>query len=174
MAYYKKKRPVLFVLFILSTVLFLLWGGIRTVEYIKFQRGCEGFLKRAADANTVELAVQETDKALKYIEAEGLTEGYTSVIYRTPDEDLGFWYTNIKSANNELKNLSPDATQLEKTNVLMKLRETLLDSGGQGKQEVTVPEGTSIYPYNKLFFFWGLVSFCWIWPWPVWYFAVYL
>jgi hypothetical protein len=79
------------------------------------------------------------------------------VLWRTPSEDIGFWYYNLYTSRQELENLRPDATQLEKSNVLMKLRETLLDQTG-GSTHVTVPAGISIYPHNVLFSWWGWSS----------------
>lgn len=84
----------------------------------------------------------------------------------------------MTSAYKELCDLPTDATPLEKTNVLMKLRETLLDSGGEG-DVVTLPDGISVYPYNKAYaytalglfglmvlfmvlWFYGLDVECWI------------
>lgn len=136
----------------------LLFGTIRVVNDINFDRNCEGYLKRAADANTVSQASKELSVALNYMEKNGLTQGYTSVLYTTPDEDIEFWYNNIKSAATELEKVTEETTQLERTNILMKLRETLLDSGDNGKGSVTVPSGISIYPYNTFFALFGSIS----------------
>lgn len=132
---------------ICSLALIVIWTVIRGLAEIRFERGCEGHLKRAADANTIELAIQETQTAVDYMEAQGLTAGYTSVIYTTPDEDIGFWHQNIKASLEELKSVSPEATPLVKSNVLLKLRETLLDHGQHG-DTVTAPTGISVYPFN--------------------------
>lgn len=121
-----------------------------------FDRGCEGYLKRAADANTVALAEQNLAIAVKYAEDNGMTSGYTSIIYRTPDEDVGFWYSNLKASLEELRSITPEATQLERTNILMKLRETLLDEGNEVK--VTVPNGISIFPDNTMYAILGVLS----------------
>jgi hypothetical protein len=79
-----------------------------------------------------------------------MTSGYTSILWQTPDEDIGFWYTNLKASQQELQNLQSNSA-LEKTNVLIKLRETLLDVGERTR--VTEPEGLSVYPNNKLWAF---------------------
>jgi len=125
----------------------LIFLGVRQIMDIQFNRNCEGYLKRAADANTVELAKSQLQIAVSYIERSSLTEGYTSVIYRTPDEDIGFWYNNLRGSLDSLISMKADATDLEKSNMLIKLRETLLDHGEKGVH-VTCPEGISIYPYN--------------------------
>lgn len=137
-------------IYILSLLAFLVVWGTTGIWYILLDKDCLGYLKRAADSNTIELARQEMEKALDYIEAHNLTNGYTSVIYRTPDEDIGFWYNNLTSAKRELDVIATttDATSLEKSNVLMKLRETLLDHSGSG-EKLTCPQGLSIYPHNK-------------------------
>ena len=122
---------------IIACISLILWAGARIYNGITFDQNCEGHLKLAADANTVELAQQQLSIAVKYCEDNGLTKGYTSIFYRTPDEDIEFWYNNLKSSLNELNAVSADATQLEKSNILMKLRETLLDDNGE--TSVTFP-----------------------------------
>lgn len=134
---------------------FLLWAGTRIVQGILFDINVEGHLKRAADANTVELAKKEMDVVVKYLEANHMTEGYTSILYRTPAEDVGFWYSNLSSALGELNSIEPNATRLEKTNVLMKLRETLVDHQKSGVT-VTMPSGIAVFPYNVFYCLWGI------------------
>ncbi|HEY4486361.1 MAG TPA: hypothetical protein VJB70_01330 [Candidatus Paceibacterota bacterium] len=137
--------------------IFSFWGGTRVVKGIQFEQEISGYLKRAADANTIKLAAENLQTALTSIQKRRLTTGYTSILWRTPDEDIGFWHTNLSSALQELDSTKKDATQLEKTNVLMKLRETLLDDGQSLR--VTMPDGISIYPQNKDYMFWGLGGF---------------
>ena len=127
--------------------------GYYAFVHIQFNRNCGGHLKRAGDANTVALAMQELQIAIDYLDANKITEGYTSVVYRTPDEDVGFWYTNLKASLGELKAVSPGASQYERSNVLMKLRETLLDSGASGV-EITMPSGISVFPHNRAAMWW--------------------
>jgi hypothetical protein len=142
------------VLFVLS---FLVWIGLRVIVSIEFNHECGGHLKRAADASTIEMAKTELETSLKYLEANNLTKGYTSVIYNTPNEDIRFWYQNLKASFTELEKVSPEASQLEKTNILMKLRETLLDTSENGVK-VTIPQGIAIFPFNMLFAGFGLIT----------------
>jgi len=72
------------------------------------------------------------------------------VIYQTPAEDLGFWYQNIQASHDELSQVDSATAQLEKSNILIKLRETLLDRG-DSRDSVTDPTGISIYPNNTLY-----------------------
>ena len=146
------------IIFMLGIVSLLIFLGFRIFLGIQFDRKCEGHIKRAADANSVALAKQELDQALNYIEKEGLTEGYTSVLYSTPDEDLAFWYQNLKSAQENLGKVDVEKiSDLEESNLLIKLRETLVDHSGSSV-DVTFPLGISIYPLNKLFCWWGYGS----------------
>lgn len=130
--------------------------GAYGVNYILFNRDCSGYLKRAADASTVETASVELNKAISYLEDHNLTNGYTSVIYTTPDEDISFWYTNLKEADMVLKSsMTTDENSVSRSNALIKLRETLLHGSEKGSS-ITMPDGIWIYPNNGayMFFFW--------------------
>ena len=123
-----------------------------TVKSIQFKQDCAGYLKQAADANTAAIALERITKALDYIERNRLTEGYTSVLWTTEDENIGFWYENIKACKAELE-ACLDSSQLEQTNVLMKVRESLMDG-----QDLTVPKGISRYPNNSVWMIFGWIS----------------
>lgn len=141
---------------LVSGLLILTYFGIaRGIEAIRFNRNVEGYLKRAADANTVELAEKNLTIALNNL--VNTPRGYTSIIYTTPDEDVGFWLDNLRASQKELKQLPANTTALEKSNTLIKLRETLLDGGEHGVY-VTVPPGISIFPANTLFAIWGTIG----------------
>lgn len=136
---------------------FLGWATVRVVQFVQFDRAVTGHLKRAADANTVELAEKELVGVVTYLQQNGVTSGYTTAMFYTePDEDVGFWYSNLSASLEELRKVPQGATQLEKSNILIKLRETLVDHG-QGVT-VTVPPGASIFPRNTLYFLWGWIS----------------
>ena len=151
----KKKRSMKG-FYVLLTVLALIMPTVTIVKSVKFQQECSGYLKQTADANTPELALDRITKAIDYVEAHGLTSGYTSVLWRTEDENVGFWYENLKACRAELEGCL-DGTQLEKSNVLMKVRESLTDEGEDGT-ELTIPPGISRYPHNALFGVLNLIS----------------
>lgn len=148
---------VVFFVAVLATIPFLLWGGTRAIKAIFFETDCSGYLKRASDANTVEMALSELQKAISYAEKSKLTTGSTRIIFNYPSCDVGFWYNNLKASEQELAKVTPQTSQLERTNLLMKLRETLLDQAEKGTS-VTLPDGISIYPFNIAFCFWGWIS----------------
>ena len=141
---------------VILLIVSLIVPAIVIVKSVKFSQECTGYLKQAADANTVELALERVDLALNYIESHNLTSGYTSVLWRTEDENIEYWYRNIKACREELEN-NIEASSLEKSNVLMKARETLTDEGEKGT-ELTVPKGLSRYPYNLLFGILNIIS----------------
>lgn len=147
----------LITVFLTSLLLTVAWASSRIVNHIQFKQDCGGYLIRAANANTISIATTELETAVTYLEKEGLTEGYTSILYKTPDEDIGFWYGNLKASLEELKAVPEDASQLERSNILMKLRETLLDSGESG-DSLTVPDGIEIYPSNSAYMLFALLG----------------
>lgn len=136
---------------------FVGWAVTRIVLCILFGINCGGHMERAGVANSIELARQEMQTVVKYAEDKELTSGYTSIFYNTPKEDLGFWCTNMKTSLAELQNVKPDATDLEKSNILIKLRETVAHHGQYG-ENLNVPSGISIATHNTLFFWWSILS----------------
>jgi hypothetical protein len=132
------------------TTLFVL-VTLRIVFGVGFSLGCSQYLKRASDANTIELAKANLNVAIKYAEMANLTNGIVSIFLQQPENDIGFWYSNLIASRDELSRVTTNTSQMEKSNLLMKLRETLTDNGKEGTQ-ITCPNGISVYPYNKLFF----------------------
>lgn len=143
----------------ISIIIFLLALVTPTVTIIKsvqFDQDCGGYLKQAADANSVELAEQRLNLAIDYIEKHELTSGYTSVLWNTEDENVGYWYNNLKQCQKELADTKNNST-LENTNVLMKLRESLTDANQNGTS-LTIPYGISRYPHNLLYAVFNILS----------------
>lgn len=150
-----KKFSVIFLI-----LLFIGLSGFRIYHNIIIKKEVTGYLKRATDASTIELALNDLQTAIKYLENNNLTTGFTSILYESPDEDVAFWYNNLKASEAELEK-AKNSSSLEKTNVLLKLKESLLDDGKKSSS-VTYPAGISIYPNNKLvtILFW--ISLLWI------------
>jgi hypothetical protein len=134
------------------------WAGSRIRYAIKFNQQCSGHLKLAADANSIALAEQELGKAVSFLEEKKITEGYTTLFsfLRIPKDDVSFWYQNLKGSLENLRQ-AKNSTQLEQTNVLMKLRETLLDHTSAG-DSITRPGGIEIFPNNIEWAWWGGIS----------------
>ncbi len=150
-----KIHIILTIIFALSTCI---WGTIRIVKAVTFEIEVTSYLKRASVANTIDLAKTELGKAIKAAEEKNLTEGIVSIFLKNPNNDIGFWYQNMTAAYEELENISPEATQLERTNVLMKLRESLTNDSGESGSDINVPQGISIHPDNAAYFWWATIS----------------
>jgi hypothetical protein len=140
--------------FLFFSFLFGVWLTSRLVNNIVFNKDCGHYLGRASNASTVETTKEQIKIALDYVEKERLTEGFTSVLYRTPDEDIGYWYKNLSDDVKVLESLSPTTSELEKSNTLIRVRETLIGHGEKGDYLI-IPDGISIYPHNTFFMFWG-------------------
>ena len=140
---------IVFILTLISPIL-------TTIKSIQFDQKCGGYLKQAADANNVELAERRLNLAIDYIEQHELTSGYTSVLWNTEDENIEYWYNNLKQCQKELA-ATKDNSTLENTNVLMKLRESLTDVDQNGTT-LTIPYGISRYPNNLLYGILNIIS----------------
>lgn len=140
---------IVFMLTLISPIL-------TTIKSIQFDQKCGGYLKQAADANSVELAERQLNLAIDYIEQRELTSGYTSVLWNTENENIEYWYNNLKQCQKELAATKNNST-LENTNVLMKLRESLTDVDQNGTT-LTIPYGISRYPNNLLYGILNIIS----------------
>jgi hypothetical protein len=144
-----------------AILFFLTWIVVISILSFKFDIGAGGHLERTANANTVELAKQEMNVAVNYLKENGITNGRTSILVHTPNKDVTFWYRNLEESLDELNKVKEDSSQLEKSNMLIKLRETLMDQS-EGSSNVTVPPGISQFPNNLFFELWGWVSLIFI------------
>lgn len=134
--------------------------GAAIVQTIQMDSNCISYFEMAADANSVELAEKHLSSGIKYLEENNLTKGNTKVLVYKPTKDLGLWYENLKSAQIQLQELNSqeELTELEESNALMKLRETLLNSEGS----VTHPPMISFYP-SHVSWFWSMLLIWLLW-----------
>ena len=139
-------------------IIFISLITARLIKTVQFDKNCTQYLKRAADASTVELALDELNKAIRYAETNNLTSGYVSIFIQQPTNDIGYWYKNMVACRDELKAIPEDATVLERSNLLMKVRESLTDNGKNGVS-ITCPAGLDVYPDNKPYFWVTTISF---------------
>lgn len=134
------------ILISLSIVLFVSCLGYGTYKAIVFDTQCKEYLSLAANANSIELAKSNLDKAIQYIEKNQLTSGNSAIFIKSPSNNITLWYANLKACQKEIWELSvKGGTTLEQTNLLMKLRESLLNN-----EVVIVPKFLSMYPYQKV------------------------
>ncbi len=152
------KTSILLMIAMLGVIALLV---LRIVYAVSFDMSCTQYLKRAADANTIELASRNLETAIQYAEEKHLTNGIVSVFLHQPANDIGFWYSNLKDSQEELKKVTDKTTQLERSNILMKLGETLADNTENGTA-ITCPVGISVYPHNVLYFWLFVTCFIFI------------
>lgn len=126
------------------------------VKTVQMDANCISYLELATDANSVHLAEKHLTTAINYLEENNLTSGSTKIFINNPKNNIGLWYENLKSAQEQLQELKTkeDLTELEESNALMKLRETLLDD-----TSVTHPSMISFVPNHVAWFWW----MCLIW-----------
>ena len=147
----KKLVICLFVTAIIATVIFFaLLGTIFYKEYL-FDINCKQYLERATNAATIETAREELEKAISYAEAHHLTTGNSSLFWNEPQNDIGFWYRNLKASLDELVQLPSDATLLEKSNSLMRLKDALTTEGENGRH-VICPANIAVFPNHRDWF----------------------
>jgi hypothetical protein len=129
-------------------LIFLL--GASLYQDYRFNRDCGDYLKLAADAPTVERADEFLGKAIAFIEKTGRTSGNSAIIFKKPTDDMGTWYGQLKGSKETTEKIlakGDAATQLERDNALMKIRETVLDQGKDG-ESVTTPSWISLVPHQ--------------------------
>lgn len=152
-------------LVIIIAIIFFIGGCVpwvySIVKDIQFGANCRSYLKLAADANTIDVAEKHLSTAIEYIEKNNLDEGYTKIFVYRPTNDFGIWYENLKSAQTQLQDMQQrDYTDLEESNMLMKLRETLMDEGSG----ITHPDGAAMKENYTLMFWLNMLLWipCWV------------
>jgi hypothetical protein len=135
------------------------WACCRIYHGVTFNQECGGYLENAAHAGTVMMALPAMDQAVSYLQSHRMTAGYTSLMWKTQDENVGYWYSNLVAARDDLDRIAQEKfSPLEESNVLMKLHQVLKVESGGGST-VRVPQGISMSPHNGAFFAWGLIGF---------------
>jgi hypothetical protein len=150
-------RPyIVWISFLGPPVLWLL--SILSMAYQEYaaRRDVLDYLKLAADAPTLSLAQGYLSTAVRDMEARGWTYGNTALIFKVPRRDIGFWYQNTKGALESIESLlAADAslTPVDRSNALVKLRETLMDGN-----HLTYPDWIELAPLNAVYFWVVLLS----------------
>ena len=133
------------------------------VKDIQFSANCGDYLELSADANSVVLAEKHLTTAINYLEENNLTSGQAKWFVAYPKNDISLWFENLKTAQMQLQKMIKDGnyTELEQSNMLMKLRETLMDDGESAS--ITLPLAISLWPNGTLLVW--LNSVLWLFAW---------
>jgi len=150
---------IILIALIVITITFL---SFRIFSFVNFNANCANYLRVATNAGTIENATYNADIAINFLKNHNLDSGFTSTLYKTQDENLEYFFKNLTDTVTSMKNLPQNASELEKSNVLLKFREVLLDNNS-----LSIPTGISIFPFNihcailgwMLFVTWSIVSF---------------
>lgn len=153
------KKIFIFLCIICILIPCFVYGGA-IIKTIQMNANCISYFTLAADANSVELAEKHLTTGIEYLETNNITSGSTKILINNPKNNIGIWYENLKSAQVQLQEMNKreDLTELEESNALMKLRETLLNSEGN----VTHPSMISFYP-SHISWFWSMALIWLIW-----------
>lgn len=143
-----RKKVILIVLCVICVIAPTIIYGIGLMKNIQFNAKCINYFELASNANSVDIAEKHLSSGIKYLEDHGLTEGDTSCLMYKPTNDISFWYENLKSTQTQLREVvnKETLTELEESNLLMKLRETLLDEDG----DVIYPIMIEFYPNHNI------------------------
>lgn len=153
----KQVRPFLVWVSIVGppTILLIALTAMGYREYTAW-RDVGDYLKLAADAPSLPLAERYLSTAIRNIESRGWTSGNTALIFKVPRLDLGLWYQNTNGAFVEVKalvSMDQALTPVDRSNALVKLRETLMDGNA-----LTFPKWIELAPHNAFFFWATLLS----------------
>lgn len=104
----------------------------------RYEERCGDYIDLASEAGTVELCEEYLTKVISYLEANNLTSGNTGIIRKNyPSNDLGLFYKNLNACKETLLQ-TKSLSALEKSNVLMSVKESLAD--------ISTPAHISLYP----------------------------
>ncbi len=159
------KRFILLVLTIICFALPFPSWIYSIVKTVQFSANCGDYIELSADANSVVLAEKHLTSAINYLEENNLTSGQAKWFVAYPKNDIGLWYENLKTAQSQLQEMIKDGnyTELEQSNMLMKLRETLMNGGES--ENITVPLAISLMPNGTLLVW--LNSVLWMFAWAL-------
>lgn len=144
------------VLFCVSLVLLIAWGGIRIKAAIEFDSEVMGHFYNYLEAGTIEGAKDNLEAAIEELESRGLTEGQVSIFYENPNNNISIWYKNLVKSREMLEEALSKETAFNQAIILEKQKDGL--KGSSNNTVVKYPDGISIYPLNKFYFWWSILS----------------
>ena len=151
-------RAIVFVSSIITGIIsIIIFCAIPTYCSLKWQANCGEWLQQASNANSASIGLERLTNAINYLESNKITQGSSHIIYATPNTNVEIWYQNLKAAQKQLQDSvnNKNLSNLEESNILMKLRETLTE-----KDAVIVPENIVYYPNGFMFLFGSLFFVC--------------
>lgn len=150
----KMRKGVFYLLCsILATIIFLTWAVFRLNALFEFQEEIQGYLQNYVEAGTVDVALDNLNKAVQALEEKEMTDGTTGIFREYPNDDVGLWYNNLLKSRNQLIAIE-NQSEYAKSIILEKQRNGLTGNG----TSIELPEGISAFPHNKGYFWWEILS----------------
>jgi len=162
------------------------WAGTKFHLANLFDAECASYVRSAAKATDRAVADKHFMHAVDWLKANGMTEGFTSVLYNGPEEDVSEWFAKLNSvADSRLALQKIDATRClvmagnpslpgglssvntplpndlaERLTKIGLLEQAKNKEGGPvaGEYNLVVPAGLSQHPYNTKLFMGGIAA----------------
>ncbi len=135
------------------------WAGHRLHLDRMFTAQVTEYVLAAYKTDDPEKAKKYLTTAQAYLETTGKTDGFTSIAYPTPDEDLGDWSASIKDASEfEATGIKDDRKPWQRKLLAAGLVNEVEIQGGKKRLDLNYPGGVSAAPYNSHVFWLGIGS----------------
>lgn len=143
------------------------WGGARMHKSSDFDARVSDYVVAAYNATTPEEAKLQYDRALSVMKENKMTEGSTSILYPSPEYNVGDWFAKVEKTEKDLtemlkapavvddkkadpKVLTPWQKSLVENNVV----KTKVDTKGNSHASFNAPEDISVHPYTLQYALW--------------------
>lgn len=142
---------IFYVLFFICVISLFFSIAIPINRQSIFDKCFVNHVKRGIDSLNLDIAKKELDKAIKYLNDNNLTNGSTSIFSGDSENDLESYYNWIKEVYKYIKYFPSNASKVERLKYFKELENI--------ESTINIPKGMAMYPYNKLFFIWIMLSF---------------
>lgn len=145
---------------LLAFVFFLLLCGVNFIARITFWHAAEIHLVRAAHASSLPEIMSALHAADKGLAKHCTRPGYTSILFPTEDENVTLFCAKLAmhhgAADHAVAHCSPET----QARVAANIRRFLIRSQmAEGDIELALPEGMSLYPWNRIFALFMFLTF---------------
>ena len=144
----KAKAYIMPVVFCVSLISLLGFLFVRLRSEIIFEKHVTSYLFVAQRSIEPEMVNDNITYAINYMEANGLSHGYTSVFQKTEDENMDVWVQQLRDIRGFVINSN------QKSTAVRAMQNILAD--GHGK--IHTPKGAAIAGHNKVMWWWGVLS----------------
>lgn len=146
-------------------LLALTWMVYRTTVASKYTAHVD---RKVEAALQVQMTPQESHKllgeAIDFIKAQGPTEGYTSVLWDSEDDNMGRYFSLLVAADGKMLLATTVDTRAEQDRLVSEAHSIMAygnswDKTGTRYDVLDVPEGASVFPHNVAVAWWILSAF---------------